>query len=266
MASTARVSTRANKDNQGLVKRLNIAVVLLKSSPVVQAISPISVPKKKKGRRSQTMQSLDVVACQAIGVDACVLDFIQPLGLDSRVYSPVAPDSIVFSLAFHIVGLQTLFGESNWSLLPQSPSLDILVFDCVPKSPVPTCIPLLDYVSAFVSFDPVISNCASEVLLTDSDCGSGFDELGIDPGGVTSTKQPYRLLPLDPSLIERVKELKRGKSYKNDNWAINRLNAWRKEVGLDLTPIAEMKYPDLAKVLLEFFLCVYKDSGDRYPS
>ena len=33
-----------------------------------------------------------------------------------------------------------------------------------------------------------------------------------------------------------------------------------------MIPIAEMKYPDLAKVLLEFFLCVCKDSGDRYPS
>ena len=44
------------------------------------------------------------------------------------------------------------------------------------------------------------------------------------------------------------------------------MNAWRKEVGLDLTPIAKMNYPDLAKVLLEFFLCVCKDSGDRYPS
>ena len=150
--------------------------------------------------------------------------------------------------------------------MPQSPSPDIPVFDCVPESLVPACIPLLDCVSASVSLDPLISNCASEVLLTDSDCGSGCDELGIDLGGVSSTQQPCRFLPLDPSLVERVKELKRGKSYKNNNWAINRLNAWRKEVGLELTWIAEMKYLDLAKVLLEFFLCVCKGSGDRYPS
>ena len=53
-----------------------------------------------------------------------------------------------------------------------------------------------------------------------------------------------------------MKELKQGKSYKNNNWATNGLNAWRKKVRWELTPIAEMKYLDLAKVLLEFF-CVY---------
>ena len=30
-------------------------------------------------------------------------------------------------------------------------------------------------------------------------------------------------------------------------------------------PIAEMKYSDLTKVMLEFFLSVCKDSGDEYP-
>ena len=230
MASTARVSTRANKGTRGLVQRSNVAVCLLEPSPVVQVISPTSVPKKKKGRRSQTVwskavRSLDTVVCQAVGVDACDLNFVQPLGPDSTVCSSVAPDFIVPSPAFDIVGWQTLFGESNWSLLPQSPSPGIPVFDSVPESPVPACIPLLDCVSASVSLDPVISNCASKVLLTDSDCGSGSDELGIDPGGVSSTQQPCRFLPLDPSLVERVKELKRGKSYKNNNWAVNRLNA-----------------------------------------
>ena len=68
-------------------------------------------------------------------MDACDLDFVQPLGPDSIVCSSVAPDSIVPSPAFDIVGWQTLFGESNWSLLPQSPSLGIPVFDCVPESP-----------------------------------------------------------------------------------------------------------------------------------
>ena len=140
--------------------------------------------------RSKAVRSLDIVACQVVGVDACVLDFVQPLGRDSTMCSPVAPDSIVPSPSFDIVGWQTLFGESNWSLLPQSPSPDIPVFDCVPESLVPACIPLLDWVSTFVSLDPVISSCASEVLLTDSDCGSGSDELGIDPYGVSSTQQP----------------------------------------------------------------------------
>ena len=63
--------------------------------------------------RSKAVRSLDTVVCQAVGVDACVLDFVQPLGNDSIVCSPVAPDSIVSSLAFDIVGWQTLFGESN---------------------------------------------------------------------------------------------------------------------------------------------------------
>ena len=135
MASTDRVSTRANKGNQGLVQRSNVVVVLLEPSPVIQAISPTFVPKKKTGRRSQILRSkavrsLDTVAYQAVGVDACVLDFVQPLGPDTIVCNPVAPDSIVPSLAFDIVGWQTLFG-SNWSLLPQSPSPDNILIVCL---------------------------------------------------------------------------------------------------------------------------------------
>ena len=50
MASTARVSTRANKGNQGLVQRSNIVVVLLEPSPIVQAfLQPLSQRKKKAG-------------------------------------------------------------------------------------------------------------------------------------------------------------------------------------------------------------------------
>ena len=47
MASNVKVSTRANKGNRGLVHRSNVTVVLLEPRPVVQVISPTSVPKKK---------------------------------------------------------------------------------------------------------------------------------------------------------------------------------------------------------------------------
>lgn len=64
-------------------------------------------------------------------------------------------------------------------------------------------------------------------------------------------------------MLKHVKELRREKSYKNNNWAIKeRLNAWREFVGKEILPIHEMSYPDLAKVLTEFFLC--KDLGNQY--
>ena len=63
--------------------------------------------------RSKAVRSLDTVACQAVAVDACVLDFVQPLGPDFIVCSPIAPDSIVPSPTFDIIGWQTLFGESS---------------------------------------------------------------------------------------------------------------------------------------------------------
>ena len=53
MASSAKVSTKAIKGQAGFIKRLNIAVILLGPSPIVQAITPPFVPKNKKNRRSQ---------------------------------------------------------------------------------------------------------------------------------------------------------------------------------------------------------------------
>lgn len=82
----------------------------------------------------------------------------------------------------------------------------------------------------------------------------------------SSQCQRSRFFSLDPSMVQRVKELKRGKSHKNNNWAINWLNAWRSEVGKDLTPIDQMEYGALADDLLQFFLCICKDNGQRYPS
>ena len=66
--------------------------------------------------------------------------------------------------------------------------------------------------------------------------------------------------------VSRVKELRQGNSYKNNNWAINRLNAWRSEVRKELIPIEQMEYGALADDLPEFFTCICKDNSQRYPS
>ena len=221
---------------------------------------------------------LDPLAPNLVGSDFVAPNLVDPdsiapnpTGLDCVAPNPVGPDVVELSPEFDIVVWQSLFGESNWSLLPPSPSLDVLVLDCVLESTNPACIhvqnfmyPICDSANCVseVSLVCESANCIFEVLLSNSDCGS--DE--VDPVGVNSVVQPCHFLPLDPSLVKRVKELKRGKWYKNNNWAVNCLNAWRKEVQWELTPITKMKYLDLAKVLLKFFLCVCKDSGNRYPS
>ena len=106
-----------------------------------------------------------------------------------------------------------LFEESNWILLPPSPSLVILLLDCMPKSPNPTCNPLLDSIfeNLIVLKNP---NCVSKVgilegFLTDGDSKSY--EVEVDPGGVSTTLYLCRFLPIDPSLVKSIKELKSSK-------------------------------------------------------
>ena len=308
MASNVRISTRANKDNRGLVKRSNVVVILLKPSPVVDAISPSFVPKKKERQEISkcskqggagldtvdycavacvsdfvklvgpdpivcslvgpdpvvcrpvehdpvvcspigpnpvvcSLVGPDLVVCSLVGLNPVVCSHVgpylvvcspvgpnpvvcSPVGPYLVVCSPIGPNSVIPSPTFDISGWQTLFVESNWSHLSLSPSFDILVVDYVPKSLNLVFLPLLDSVSK--SLVPESPNCVSQVFLTNSD---ESDEIEVDLVGVSTTVQPCRFLPLNPNLVEKVKELKRGKSYKNNNWAINWLNAWRKNLG-----------------------------------
>ena len=83
----------------------------------------------------------------------------------------------------------------------------------MPESPNHACIPILDCVIPLLESP----NCVFEVFLSDSDCESGSNEVEVDPGGVSTTVQPCRFLPLAPSPVKRMKELKLGKLYKNNN-------------------------------------------------
>ena len=88
-----------------------------------------------------------------------------------------------------------LFEERNWTLLPSSPNPAILLLDCVFES-----LAILES-----------SNCVFEVkilegFLTNSDSRS--DEIQVDPIGINTALQLCHFLPLDLSLVNRVKELK----------------------------------------------------------
>ena len=119
----ARVSTRANKDQHGLIQRSNVVDVMLEQNLVVQAITP-PVPKNKKGRRSQIGQSkavqcLNIVDCHVVGLKACICHTTNLVGPDPIVPYPIGLEPIeanligleCISLVIDIVSWQTLFGK-----------------------------------------------------------------------------------------------------------------------------------------------------------
>jgi hypothetical protein len=74
-------------------------------------------------------------------------------------------------------------------------------------------------------------------------------------------------LLLDPDLFEKVCSMEETKSIKNERWAQNRFNSWQQSVGLDTSiDIVDLPLEEFADLLTQFFLCLCKDSGERYPS
>lgn len=55
--------------------------------------------------------------------------------------------------------------------------------------------------------------------------------------------------------------------YKNDNWARNKFQKWRKHVKLDHTfEIEKTPLKTFGEEIVKFFLMLYKNYGERYPT
>jgi hypothetical protein len=93
----------------------------------------------------------------------------------------------------------------------------------------------------------------------------------VVPCGKESTvscgKKPAAFLPLDVALFDKICKMENGKSLRNEKWAENRFNSWRASIGLDTSvKLVDLPLEDFADLLTQFFLCLVKINGERYPS
>ncbi|KAG0570447.1 hypothetical protein KC19_6G162600 [Ceratodon purpureus] len=277
--ASVRVSSRSTKGKRG------VRVTAFEPFLVSTGVSP--VPKKKRGGKRSVKSVIAAKDDSSAPADDDSLAF--PSGQEDSLVIPSTDVDFAPTVTGCAVGAdmyQHEFG-SLFDLLPPSPvsEREINDFFTVPDvrgtSPVTTVGPSVNLESGNLVCGTVECGNVESVNAGFSD-SSDLESDRVLAVPVVDQQPPVRstssqactssqssqsrFLPLDPTLVNRVKELKRGKSFKNNNWAINRLNAWRSEVGKELTPIDKMPYEELSGVLLEFFLCICKDSGERYPS
>jgi hypothetical protein len=141
------------------------------------------------------------------------------------------------------------------------PLLDILVSMVVDEST--SALPLLTIPA---SRFPLLNVLVSTILLDESALRNSALIKQISTLSKTK-KKPSNFLPLDPKVFEKFCNMEERKNIKNKRWTQNRFNSWRKSIGLNTTvSIVELPLKDYADLLTRFFLCLYKDSGKRYPS
>ncbi|KAG0631326.1 hypothetical protein M758_1G244300, partial [Ceratodon purpureus] len=277
-----RVSSRVNKGKRIRIGRSGAGVVRIRE-PVVVNTSQSPVSKKKRNKRDKRGESSKTNSAQAVGSNSTVrrsveaevaaVESVPSVTLAASSVPVVAtstvpmPSSEPIEASKEVLLDTSRFGiTSDCSLLPSvSPAVrsvipDMPGFDLFPASQVAE--PTVSY-SDCEETDESSDDDGYHDLAMPSDAGLS-DTAGPSVTGPCSRPSPF--FSIDQSLVEKCKDFNKGKSLKNENWARNRLNAWRESVNMELVPIEDMTFSDLAEVRLQFFLCVCKDSGQRYPS